>query len=564
MVAARAACAGRCCRPLRRCARPACAGAAARRAAGWRRHVAHWQCAARAAPRRRTHACCSKDTSLRCRRATAPSCTSMPRCASWTARSARRALRRARLAWRDAPSVPRVGERWRLLVRLAPLARHAQFRGRRSRRASRFAIACICAARVLPSALNARLALAPTSIDTLRARIAARIARCGRRSGCRGAAHRAGGGPHRRHEHRSMARVQRHGTTHLVAISGLHVTLFALLAFCAGARCVALAAVARGAVDREPFAVLLGLRPRALMRCSPGSRCPRSAPGSCSRCSSAARLAARARGRGAHLVAGADRRAAARSLRAAVGGLLAVVRGGGRDPAASRPRSLVRARSRTRCDAVRLQLAVMLALAPLTFAVFGGVSLAGLWVNLRGDSPDLVRARAAGAGRRAGGAGGAGLRRHAVRAAATLYEWLWPALVWAADCDLALWRVDAAAVVVSRWRCRRRCCCCGAGRWRCALTAAGVVLPLLFAPSRLPDAGHGARRACSTPGAARRCWSPHIRTCCCSTPATAGTRTARALRAARAAGARRAGTRAPSTCWCCQRSTPIAHRARRC
>ena len=32
--------------------------------------------------------------------------------------------------------------------------------------------------------------------------------------------------------------------------------------------------------------------------------------------------------------------------------------------------------------ALRLQLAVMLALAPLTFAVFGGVSLAGLVVNL--------------------------------------------------------------------------------------------------------------------------------------------------------------------------------------
>ncbi len=46
---------------------------------------------------------------------------------------------------------------------------------------------------------------------------------------------RAGGGRHRARVARTMASVQRHGTTHLVAISGMHVTLFAGGDVCAGA-----------------------------------------------------------------------------------------------------------------------------------------------------------------------------------------------------------------------------------------------------------------------------------------------------------------------------------------
>ena len=49
------------------------------------------------------------------------------------------------------------------------------------------------------------------------------------------------------------------GTTHLVAISGLHVTLFALLAFGVRAPAVALHAHGDACCEREPFALLLGL-----------------------------------------------------------------------------------------------------------------------------------------------------------------------------------------------------------------------------------------------------------------------------------------------------------------
>src|SRR6185436_3964007 len=82
--------------------------------------------------------------------------------------------RRARLAWRDAPLAPRADERWRLLVRLAPLGETRNFTGPDlARIALRDRIHL--AGRVLPGALNERLVLAPDSIDTTRARIASRI-----------------------------------------------------------------------------------------------------------------------------------------------------------------------------------------------------------------------------------------------------------------------------------------------------------------------------------------------------------------------------------------------------
>src|SRR5262245_9291772 len=72
--------------------------------------------------------------------------------------------------------------------------------------------------------------------------------------------------------------------------------------------------------------------------------------------------------------------------------------------------------------------------------------------------------------------------------AATLHDWLWPLLVWAADLEGAQWRADppawwfafalpAALLLLWRWPLPFR------------LTAAGMALPLLFTPSRLPEPG---------------------------------------------------------------------------
>ena len=52
------------------------------------------------------------------------------------------AARRARLAWREAPVAPRVGERWRWLVRLAPASEHAQLHRHRHRARGLCAIEC--------------------------------------------------------------------------------------------------------------------------------------------------------------------------------------------------------------------------------------------------------------------------------------------------------------------------------------------------------------------------------------------------------------------------------------
>jgi competence protein ComEC len=138
--------------------------------------------------------------------------------------------------------------------------------------------------------------------------------------------------------------------------------------------------------------------------------------------------------------------------------------------------------------ALSLQLAVMALLAPLTVAVFGGISLAGLAVNLvaipvisfvfvpvvlLGAVVSLVAP---------------GLAAPCFNAAAFLYERLWPALVAAADTDHSLLRVAPPAAwyavafvgaAFALWR------------FPLALRASALVavLPLAFPPSRLPSAG---------------------------------------------------------------------------
>jgi hypothetical protein len=139
-------------------------------------------------------------------------------------------------------------------------------------------------------------------------------------------------------------------------------------------------------------------------------------------------------------------------------------------------------------NAVRLQFAIMLALAPLTFAVFDGLSIAGLWVNLIaiplvsfvlvplvliGTLAALVAP---------------GLSQVPFSAAAALYDFAWPGLVWAADGEFALWRATpspwwiafAALSGVVLWSC---------WPWTLRLSAVCVALPLLFVPAASPEPG---------------------------------------------------------------------------
>lgn len=396
--------------------------------------------------------------------------------------------RRARLTWREAPTAPRTGERWRLLVRLAPLAETRNFSGLES--------ACIAlrdrihvAGRVLPSTLNTRRALAADSIDTTRARIAQRIGdgvadpdaaallaalAVGLTDGVSADQWRV---------------FNATGTTHLVAISGLHVTLFALLAF-AMAR-LAWRWVAPGLrLGRETFAMLAGLAAAGGYALLAGFSVPTQRTWLMLAVFVIARLSARAIGAARTwslalvavlLLDPLAPLAAGFWLSFVAVGVLMLL---DHAPLVPSRRSLP---GKLRL-ALHLQWAVMLLLAPLTVAVFGGISIAGLAVNLVAiPVVSFVFVPLVLAGALASLAApefGAML----FRVAARLYDFAWPALSAAAEPDHALWRVSppdwwygvafvAAGLLLLRWPLSLR------------LTAIVLALPLVFAPVPAPPPG---------------------------------------------------------------------------
>ena len=394
-------------------------------------------------------------------------------------------IRHARVVWRDAPVAPRAGERWRLLVRLAPLYVVRNFSGPDSARHA-FRDGVHLAGRVLPSTLNSRLTLANTSVDTLRARVAARVGDAVADPDAAALLVALAVGLTDRLSTDQWRVFNATGTTHLVAISGLHVTMFALVAFMAARFAWRWLPFARR-IDREPFALLLGLGAAGAYALLSGFSVPAQRTWLMLVLFASARLAARHVGVGRYwslalvVVVCLDPRAPLAAgfwLSFVAVGVILMTANTSREPAFA---TLARAAS-----AIRLQCAIMLALAPLTFAVFGGLSLAGLAVNLLAIplvSFVLVPLVLAGAL--------AALVAPAwsplfFNISAHLYEGFWPALAWAADCEFALWRATpaiwwfpfamlAALVFLQRWPSPLR------------LSAACAVLPLVFAPARMPE-----------------------------------------------------------------------------
>jgi competence protein ComEC len=391
------------------------------------------------------------------------------------------AWRHARLRWRVAVA-PRVGERWQWLVRLGQAGETRNFHGLDAERLA-FRDGVHLHARVFPSALNVRLALAPKSIDTVRARIATRISLRVADPDAAGLITALAVGLTEGMSTDQWRVFNATGTTHLVAISGMHVTLFALLAF--GAARLAWRLLPGRALERETFALLSGLLAAGGYALLAGFSVPTQRTWLMLAVFAGTRLAARPPD-------------AARTWSLA---LIMVLLLDPRAPLAAgfwlsfvavgvilmiEATTLVRAGRAMR--ALRLQLAVMVTLAPLTFAVFGSVSLVGFGVNLLAiplisfvfvplvlvgallawwipalDGPPFA-------------------------AAARLYEWSWPALVWAADRHPAAWRVEpstwwfALAIPASVWL-------LWSWPWGLRLGGAALWLPLLFSPSRLPGAG---------------------------------------------------------------------------
>lgn len=167
---------------------------------------------------------------------------------------------RLRVLWRDAPRpLPRVGERWRVLLRVdtlaearnpgafdpAPMALRSRWQAR---------------ATVAPAAFNRRIAAAGPSLDRLRERIAGAIRDTvdDRDAAALFAGLAVGAtGAMTREQWRVFSAT---GTTHLVAISGMHVTLFAWLAAGLARRLWRVLAARRTPpIGREPCAALVGI-----------------------------------------------------------------------------------------------------------------------------------------------------------------------------------------------------------------------------------------------------------------------------------------------------------------
>ena len=288
-----------CCTPRAPGARVAASrGAVARSdSAGVGRHMrTGCRCAS---PRpQRTNACClegrilsvpardGRGDALRCRAAH-----------SSTGPDARRAYRAAGMAGRVDPRREWVnaGACW-CAWRNFPIPATSRARSR----ALRVSRSGASRGRVLPSRLNRRLALATASIDSARARVAARID--DQVADPDAAA--------------LLAALAVGLTDRLSADSGACSTPLARRissrspgctsrcsrwwrSSCAGARGMALVMPGYARVEREPFAMVLGSPQQAPTRCWPVFLCPHSAPGSCSRCLALARLTARHAGPGA-------------------------------------------------------------------------------------------------------------------------------------------------------------------------------------------------------------------------------------------------------------------------
>jgi competence protein ComEC len=393
--------------------------------------------------------------------------------------------RRVRLEWPENAPVLRVGERWRLLVRLETIEPTRNFAGLDTARlAFREGIHAI--GRVMPSSLDACLEQAAPSLHGVRARLAAAISAAIVDSDAAALITALAVGLTGDVSADQWRVFNATGTTHLVAISGLHVTLFAWLAF----------HLARGAwrwlplrgLEREPFAWCVGLAAAGGYACLAGLSVPTQRTW--------LMLSVYVFARCANRHVGAGRLWALALVFVLLADPLSTLSAGfwlsfvavGVLMICGQPVGPRENARRWIWSALKLQTAVMLALAPAGLAVFGAVSVVGLVVNLFAIPlvsflfiPVIV-------------AGVLGywlapeLGEALFAASAALYHASWPALVWFADLPGATWRVHPAGV----WfLLALPAMVAGLFRWpaplRLTVVAAG--LPLMFGRVDVPPEG---------------------------------------------------------------------------
>lgn len=397
-------------------------------------------------------------------------------------REPRRPLR-VRVAWKPFAIRPHAGERWRLMLSLRPPRGAAS--GTFDPERQLFLDRIHALASVVPSRLNERLDDGHRPLTALRERIALRIAAvvADREAAALIAALAVGAdGDMSREQWRVFNAT---GTTHLVAISGLHVTLFAVIALAAARRLWGLAAGRLPVGNREPFSIAMGLAAAAAYSALAGL----SVPTQRTLLMLGAWLGVRALGRFAPpagplwiaLVAVllVDPLAPlAAGFWLSFGAIAAILfYGGTRIAAAGGVR-----------EAVALQGAVGVALAPLTLAWFGSVSLAGFLVNLVAIPvvsfafvPAILAAMAL-------MPAWPGASDALLRLAGAAYDHGWPWLTAAADAPLALlhaspppWWYGAAAVATA--------CALLPWPWRLRVASVAWLVPLAVAAADAPAPG---------------------------------------------------------------------------
>lgn len=292
---------------------------------------------------------------------------------------------RVRLRWTNPPRpLPAAGERWRVLLKLSTLARPsnpgAPERGREALRDRLHAEGSVLG--VVPAR---RVSVATPSLLTLRARIETRIrdAVVDRDAAALLAGLAVGAtGAISREQWRVFSLT---GTTHLVAISGLHVTLFAWLAAAIVRRLWRRLPPLQRRVDREPLAAGIGVTAALGYALLAGFGIPTQRTVVMLAIWWALRLSGRVQygfdvlGIALFAVWLIDPFAPLSSgfwlsfLAMAVLLLGDVVQ----RPQAQRPRGMARIR-----ETIGVQWRISLALAPLTLAWFGSVAWLGVFVNL--------------------------------------------------------------------------------------------------------------------------------------------------------------------------------------
>jgi competence protein ComEC len=398
-------------------------------------------------------------------------------------RAERRHLR-ARVLSR-VPSVrPDVGDTWQLVVALrSPRARLNPAGPDMERVWFRDGVAAL--GTVVPSRLNRRVATGGAPLDALRAAVANAIH----------------AGPYEADAAALMAALavgvtgamsteqwrvfNATGTTHLVAISGLHVTLFAVIAVAAARRLWRFVPAVRGMPTREPFAAALGLAAATAYALLAGFSVPTQRTLLMLAAWHVARRVARARSL-LHAMAVAlvlvlvlDPLAPlASGFWLSFGAVAAIlIVSGTRFERPGRWR-----------EAALVQGAVTLAVAPITLAAFGAMSLASLFVNVIAIPvftcvlvPGVLCATAL-------LPLAPSLAMLGYQAIGHLYAWGWPVLEAAARWPFALVAFEphfafyllaapALGAALLPWPARLR------------LTAAAALLPLVYGAPRGPAQG---------------------------------------------------------------------------